>query len=77
MNKYTENQIIADSIKGCESNDEIETFLSDVFFYGDYLAHQTDLKIETDGVRIWDNLTKEQVERLYGLVLRGLGRENK
>lgn len=49
-----------------------QEFLEDIFFHGDYLAGQTQTNEECDGIRIWDDLYKEQVEKLYDLVLAGM-----
>ena len=58
-------------------SDEIESFLSDVFFFGDYSAHQTEKNIDCDGIRVFPNLTKEQTQKIYNLVLKGLDSEIK
>jgi len=46
-----------------------------VFFYGDYLAHQTASGQEESGVRLQHNidekLSKEEVEELHDLLLKG------
>ena len=46
-----------------------------VFFYGDYLADQTASGKEESGIRlrhgIEDSLTKEEVEELHDLLLKG------
>ena len=46
-----------------------------VFFYGDYLAHQTASGQEESGVRLRHDidktLSKEEVEELHDLLLKG------
>jgi len=47
--------------------------LDKVFFYGDYLAHQTESGKEDSGIRLVHNvdreLIKEEVEELYNLIV--------
>ena len=49
--------------------------LDKVFFYGDYLAHQTASGQEESGIRLQHNidekLSKEEVEELHDLLLKG------
>ena len=58
-----------------EYSDEINSFLGKIFFSGDYLSHRTASGKEETGIRLrYDidkTLSKEQVEKLYDLVLRG------
>ena len=53
-----------------------ENFINTIFFEGDYMSNQTASGKEEVGKRmqfdIDKTLTKEQVETLYDLVLRGL-----
>ena len=58
-------------------SNEIESFLNNTFFFGDYSAHQTEKNIDCDGIRVFPNLTKEQTQRIYNLVLKGLDSEIK
>tara|TARA_R100000541_G_scaffold49274_1_gene56397 strand:- start:172 stop:375 length:204 start_codon:yes stop_codon:yes gene_type:complete len=58
-------------------SNEIESFLNNAFFFGDYSAHQTEKNIDCDGIRVFPNLTKEQTQRIYNLVLKGLDSEIK
>ena len=41
------------------------------FFYGDYLADETASGKEESGIRLRHDLTKEEVEELHDLVLKG------
>ena len=53
----------------------MEKLIEKVFFYGDYLADQTASGEEESGIRLQhnidDKLTKEEVEELHDLVLKG------
>jgi len=53
-----------------------ENFINTIFFEGDYMSDQTASGKEEVGKRLQfdidKTLTKEQVETLYDLVLRGL-----
>jgi len=53
----------------------IQDFINTIFFEGDYLSNQTASGKEEVGKRLQfdidETLTKEQVEILYDLVLRG------
>ena len=53
-----------------------ENFINTIFFEGDYMSNQTASGKEAVGKRLQfdidKTLTKEQVETLYDLVLRGL-----
>ena len=53
-----------------------ENFINTIFFEGDYMSNQTASAKEEVGKRLQfdidKTLTKEQVETLYDLVLRGL-----
>tara|TARA_R100000781_G_scaffold2292_3_gene3730 strand:- start:3296 stop:3532 length:237 start_codon:yes stop_codon:yes gene_type:complete len=53
-----------------------ENFINTIFFEGDYMSDQTASGKEEVGKRLQfdidTTLTKEQVETLYDLVLRGL-----
>ena len=53
----------------------MEKLIEKVFFYGDYLANQTASGKEESGIRLQhnidDKLTKEEVEELHDLVLKG------
>ena len=55
--------------------EHIQDFISTIFFEGDYLSDQTASGKEEIGKRLQfdidKRLTKEQVETLYDLVLRG------
>ena len=52
-----------------------------VFFYGDYLAHQTASGKEDSGIRLLPNadieLTKEEVKELFDLCIKGLVTQEK
>ena len=54
----------------------MEKLIDKVFFYGDYLAHQTASGEEESGVRLTHNidteLSKEEVKELFDLVIKGL-----
>ena len=49
----------------------MEKLIEKVFFYGDYLADQTANGKEESGIRLRHDLTKEEVEELHDLVLKG------
>ena len=49
----------------------MEKLIEKVFFYGDYLADQTASGKEESGIRLRDDLTKEETEELHDLVLKG------
>ena len=55
--------------------EHIQDFISTIFFEGDYLSELTASGKEETGKRLQfdidETLTKEQVETLYDLVLRG------
>ena len=49
----------------------MEKLIEKVFFYGDYLANRTASGEEESGIRLRHDLTKEEVEELHDLVLKG------
>ena len=61
--------------------DHENELIKKVFFYGDYLAHQTASGEEESGVRLTHNidteLSKEEVKELFDLCIKGLVTQEK
>jgi hypothetical protein len=61
--------------------DHENELIKKVFFYGDYLADQTASGEEESGIRLSfdldETLTKEEVEELFGLCIKGLVTQEK
>ena len=61
--------------------DHENELINKVFFYGDYLAHQTASGEEESGVRLSfdldETLTKEEVKELFDLCIKGLVTQEK
>ena len=55
--------------------------INKVFFYGDYLAHQTSSGKEESGIRLTHNidteLNREEVKELFDLCIKGLVTQEK
>ena len=49
----------------------MEKLIDKFFFYGDYLANETASGKEESGIRLRQDLTKEEVEELHDLVEKG------